>query len=131
MKLFNIYIENKGLIKENTKLKTKLKELDRVHTQESGQRSLLLSKIDFYTSKIERNEEIQQDLRYKVNKLLHENTELLEERNKISKDKSIAKSIATFIEELEHNKKIDKNNNIYTSVVTCDYVIERLNDIIK
>ena len=131
MKLFNIYKENKELIKENTKLKTKLKELDKEHTRACGQRSLLLSKIDFYTSKIERNEEIQQDLRYKVNKLLHENTELLEERNKISKDKSIAKSIATFIEELEHNKKVDKNNNRDVSTVDCDYVIERLNDIIK
>lgn len=124
MKLFNIY-------KENTKLKTKLKELDEKYTQVSGQNNLLFTKIDFYTSKIERDKEIQQDLRFKVNELLHENIELLEERNKISKDKSIAKSIATFIEELEHNIQVDRNNNRDISGVSCDYVIERLNDIIK
>lgn len=39
--------------------------------------------------------------------------------------------IKEFINELEHNKQVDKDVNIDISCVTCDYVIEKLKDIIK
>lgn len=39
--------------------------------------------------------------------------------------------IKEFIKELEHNIQVDKDNNLDISGVTCDYVIERLKDIIK
>lgn len=40
--------------------------------------------------------------------------------------------IKKFIKELEHNKQVDKDNGeTLISGVSCDYVIERLKDIIK
>ena len=40
--------------------------------------------------------------------------------------------IKEFIKELEHNKQVDKDNGeTLISGVSCDYVIERLKDIIK
>lgn len=40
--------------------------------------------------------------------------------------------IKEFINELEHNIQVDKNtDDTLTSAVSCDYVIERLKDIIK
>lgn len=40
--------------------------------------------------------------------------------------------IKEFINELEHNKQVDKiADDKLTSAVSCDYVIERLKDIIK
>ena len=37
--------------------------------------------------------------------------------------------IKEFINELEHNKQVDKDANIDISAVACDYVIEKLKDI--
>lgn len=49
----------------------------------------------------------------------------------IDKPGSIGK-IKEFINELEHNKQVDKDNGeTLISGVSCDYVIERLKDIIK
>ncbi len=39
--------------------------------------------------------------------------------------------IKKFINELENNVKIDEDNNINISALTCEYVIEKLKDIIK
>ena len=40
--------------------------------------------------------------------------------------------IKEFIKELEHNKQVDKDNGeTLISGVSCDYVVERLKDIIK
>ena len=40
--------------------------------------------------------------------------------------------IKEFIKELEHNKQVDKNtDDTLISRVSCDYVIEKLKDIIK
>lgn len=39
--------------------------------------------------------------------------------------------IKEFIKELEHNIQVDKDDNLDISGVTCDYVIEKLKDIIK
>lgn len=44
----------------------------------------------------------------------------------------ITNKIKEFINELEHNKQVDKDNGeTLISGVSCDYVIERLKDIIK
>lgn len=43
----------------------------------------------------------------------------------------ITNKIKDFIKELEHNIKVDNDNNLDISGVTCDYVIEKLKDIIK
>ena len=43
----------------------------------------------------------------------------------------ITNKIKDFIKELEHNKQVDNDNNLDISGVSCDYVIERLKDIIK
>lgn len=43
----------------------------------------------------------------------------------------ITNKIKEFINELEHNIQVDKDDNLDISVVTCDYVIEKLKDIIK
>lgn len=59
--------------------------------------------------------------------------EKLEKALKQSIDKSdnIEKT-KEFIKELEHNKQVDKDNyETLISGVSCDYVIERLKDIIK
>lgn len=39
--------------------------------------------------------------------------------------------IKEFIKELEHNIQVDKDDNLDISGATCDYVIEKLKDIIK
>ena len=44
----------------------------------------------------------------------------------------VINKIKEFINELEHNKQVDKDNGeTLISGVSCDYVIERLKDIIK
>lgn len=48
------------------------------------------------------------------------------------KNKRLKKEIKDFIDELEHNIQVDKSTDvILMSGVACDYVIERLKDIIK
>ena len=52
-------------------------------------------------------------------------------KQSIDKSDNIEK-IKEFINELEHNKQVDKDNGeTLISGVSCDYVIERLKDIIK
>lgn len=44
----------------------------------------------------------------------------------------VINKIKEFINELEHNKQVDKDNGeTLISGVSCDYVIEKLKDIIK
>ena len=59
--------------------------------------------------------------------------EKLEKALKQSIDKSDnIEKIKEFINELEHNKQVDKDNGeTLISGVSCDYVIEKLKDIIK
>lgn len=58
--------------------------------------------------------------------------EKLEKALKAPIDKSDhVEKMKEFIKELEHNKQVDKDVNIDISTVTCDYVIEKLKDIIK
>ena len=47
-----------------------------------------------------------------------------------SKTKDIKKEIKDFIDELENNLKVDEDN-FDISAVSCDYVINRLREIIK
>lgn len=52
--------------------------------------------------------------------------------NALKQPDDIIDKIKDFIKELEHNKQIDKDNGeTLISGVSCDYVIERLKDIIK
>lgn len=68
----------------------------------------------------------------KINKLKEELTELYEKNYELAKKLNNAEKIKQFINELEHNKKVDKIiDDTLTSAVSCDYVIERLKDIIK
>lgn len=48
-----------------------------------------------------------------------------------SKETTIINETKNFIDELKKNINVDKDNNIDISYVTCDYVIQRLKDIIK
>ena len=58
----------------------------------------------------------------KLEKALNQPTDKLDKTEQIKK----------FIKELEHNIQVDKNtDDTLTSAVSCDYVIERLKDIIK
>lgn len=58
--------------------------------------------------------------------------EKLEKALKQPPDKSDKiEQIKEFIKELEHNIQVDKDNKRLISGVSCDYVIERLKDIIK
>ena len=58
----------------------------------------------------------------KLEKALKQPTDKLDKTEQIKK----------FIKELEHNKQVDKDNGeTLISGVSCDYVVERLKDIIK
>ena len=58
--------------------------------------------------------------------------EKLEKALKTPIDKSDkTEQIKEFIKELEHNIQVDKEDGTLISGVSCDYVIERLKDIIK
>ena len=59
------------------------------------------------------------EIRRKLDKALNQPDEVIDK-------------IKEFINELEHNKQVDEDyNEILTPGVTCDYVIEKLKDIIK
>lgn len=68
---------------------------------------------------LEQQNEIYDKIKEKIEKSLEQPDDVI---NKIKK----------FIKELEHNKQVDKDNGeTLISGVSCDYVIERLKDIIK
>lgn len=60
---------------------------------------------------------------------LNDFIEVLDRLQKENKD--VKYEIKNFINELEHNIQVDKDNNLDISGVTCNYVIDRLEDIIK
>ena len=84
----------------------------------------LKNEIDSYKNEIEELEikiEISNNFVEKLEKALKQ----------IDKPDSIGK-IKEFINELEHNIQVDKDNGeTLISGVSCDYVLERLKDIIK
>lgn len=67
---------------------------------------------------LEQQNEIYDKIKEKIEKSLEQADDVI---NKIKE----------FINELEHNKQVDKDDNLDISGVSCDYVIERLKDIIK
>lgn len=70
----------------------------------------------------------------KINELKKELTELYENNYKLAKKltNDTTDKIKEFINELEYNIQVDKDNDeTLISGVSCDYVIERLKDIIK
>lgn len=67
---------------------------------------------------LEQQNEIYDKMKEKIEKLLEQPDDVI---NKIKE----------FINELEHNKQVDKDDNLDISGVSCDYVIEKLKDIIK
>lgn len=68
---------------------------------------------------LEQQNEIYDKIKEKIEKILEQPDDVI---NKIKE----------FIKELEHNKQIDKDNGeTLISGVSCDYVIEKLKDIIK
>ena len=127
---------------ENKRLKKELEDLRKRYAIIINQNDIVFQKIDYYKYKFEEEEKTSQKLRYKVCELLHQNTYLLEENAKLLEEKNnkLAKKntddttdkIKEFINELEHNIQVDKDNGeTLISGVSCDYVIERLKDIIK
>ena len=67
---------------------------------------------------LEQQNEIYDKIKEKIEKTLEQPDDVI---NKIKE----------FIKELEHNKQVDKEDGTLISGVSCDYVIERLKDIIK
>lgn len=128
--------------KENKRLKKEIENLRKSYDIISNQNDMVFKKIGYYEDKFEKEENISQKLRYKVCELLYQNTDLLERNIKLLEEKNnkLAKNftddttgkIKEFINELEHNKQVDKIiDDTLTSAVSCDYVIGRLKDIIK
>lgn len=127
---------------ENKRLKKELEDLRKRYDIVSNQNDMVFKKINYYEYKFEEEEKTSQKLRYKVCELLHQNTDLLEENAKLLEEKNnkLAKKntddttdkIKEFINELEHNIQVDRSvDTKLISGVACDYVIERLKDIIK
>lgn len=80
MKLFKVY-------KDNEKLKKALEFYKKQSYDVGGQNNALFKKIAYYEDKINKLEDENQELRYKVCDLLKENTRLLEENiNKLKKE---------------------------------------------
>lgn len=124
MKLLRIYKENKALIKENTKLKTELKNTEEQHSKLIQKR---LERESYLTSKIDNLLVKKVELENKIVELSEKNYELAKKLTNDTTDK-----IKKFINELDHNIQADKDNGeTLISGVSCDYVIERLKDIIK
>ena len=117
--MINVFKENKELKKENTRLKKEISDDDYYHKS-------FLKREQYYINKID-------DLQEKVKQLQKELIELYEKNYELAKkstDDTTIK-IKEFINKLEHNIKVDNDNNLKISGVTCDYVIDRLKDIIK
>lgn len=122
--MFKIYKENKALIKENTKLKTELKNKEEQHSKLIQKR---LERESYLTSKIDNLLVKKVELENKIVELSEKNYELAKKLTNDTTDK-----IKEFINELEHNIQVDKSTDeILMSGVACDYVIEKLKDIIK
>ena len=86
-----------------------------------------LFSLSYYKGRID-------DLQEKVKQLQKELTELYEKNYELAKKltNDTTGKIKKLINELEHNKQVDKDNGeTLISGVSCDYVIERLKDIIK
>ena len=127
---------------ENKRLKKELEDLRNRYDIVSEQNKQVFKKIDYYQNKLREEENTSQKLRYKVYELLQQNTNLLEENSKLLEEKNngLAKKttndttdkIKEFIKELKHNIQADKSvDDKLISGVACDYVIEKLKDIIK
>lgn len=121
--MVNIFKE----IKENKKLKKELEKLNKIIENDSNKsykrietESLLRGRIDDLLDK-------QVLLQKEIVELSEKNYELA---NKLTND--ITGKIKEFINELEHNIQVDKSTDeLLISGVACDYVIEKLKDIIK
>ena len=118
--MFKIYEENKRLKKEIEKLNNIIendsnKSYKRIETE-----SLLRGRIDDLLDK-------QVLLQKEIVKLSEKNYELAK---KFTNDTTV--KIKEFINELEHNIEVDRSvDTKLISGVACDYVIEKLKDIIK
>lgn len=121
--MINIFKE----IKENKKLKKEIEELQVRYDRMCREEDKELFNLSYYNSKIdELNKKIRQ-LQEELTKLYEKNYELAKKITDDTTDK-----IEEFINELEHNIQVDKiADDKLTSAVSCDYVIERLKDIIK
>lgn len=110
---------------ENKKMKEELEELKAQYYKMHDEKTRELFNLSYYNNKIdELNKKIRQ-LQEELIKLYEKNYELVK---KIADDDKIEE----FINELEHNIQVDKNtDDTLISGVSCDYVIEKLKDIIK
>ena len=118
--MFKVYEENKRLKKELEKLNKIIENDSNKSYKRIEMESILRGRIDDLLDK-------QVLLQKEIVELSEKNYELAK---KLTND-TLGK-IKEFINELEHNKQIDKDNDeTLISGVSCDYVIERLKDIIK
>lgn len=117
--MFKIYEENKRLKKELEKLNKIIENDSNKSYKRIEMESLLRGRIDDLLDK-------QILLQKEIVELSEKNYELAKKLTDDTTDK-----IIEFIKELEHNKQVDKEDETLISGVSCDYVIERLKDIIK
>ena len=116
-----------NIFKENKKMKEELEELKAQYYKINDEKTIELFNLSYYNNKIdELNKKIRQ-LQEELTKLYEKNYELAKKITDDTTDK-----IEEFINELEHNIQVDKNtDDTLISGVSCDYVIEKLKDIIK
>lgn len=118
--MFKIYKENKRLKKELEKLNKIIENDSNKSYKRIEMESILRGRIDDLLDK-------QILLQKEIVELSEKNYELAKKLTNDTTDK-----IKEFINELEHNIQVDKSTDvILMSGVACDYVIERLKDIIK
>jgi hypothetical protein len=72
---------------ENKRLKKEIEDLRKNYDIVSNQNNMVFKKLGYYEDKLEKEENISQELRYKVCELLHQNTDLLEENAKLLEEK--------------------------------------------
>ena len=116
-----------NIFKENKKMKEELEELKAQYYKMHDKKTEELFNLSYYNNKID-------ELNKKIRQLQEELTKLYEKNYELAKKitNNNTNKIEEFINELEYNIQVDKNtDDTSTSAVSCDYVIERLKDIIK
>ena len=116
-----------NIFKENNKMKEELEELKAQYYKMNDEKTRELFNLSYYNNKID-------ELNKKIRQLQEELTKLYEKNYELAKKitNNNTNKIEEFINELEYNIQVDKiADDKLTSAVSCDYVIERLKDIIK
>ena len=118
--MFNVF-------KENKRLKNELENLNQIIEDDSNESYKRIETESFLRGRIDDLLDKQVLLQKELTESYEKNYELAKKLTNDTTDK-----IKEFINELEHNVQVDKNtDNTLLSGVACDYIIEKLKDIIK